>query len=115
MSEYYNPEVQQLYPDTCAIKSQQLILKDFGIDVSETELVQAANANGWYNGGGTSPEYLCQNNPMQMYLTWSMNEHRDTKSLLALMLMNYGTIQALTKNCQIGSMMFLGSKEAIMH
>ena len=56
MSEYYNPEVQQLYPDTCAIKSQQLILKDFGIDVSETELVQAANANGWYNGGGTSPE-----------------------------------------------------------
>lgn len=56
MSEYYNPEVQQLYPDTCAIKSQQLILKDFGIDVSETELVQTANANGWYNGGGTSPE-----------------------------------------------------------
>ena len=37
-------------------KRQQLILKDFGIDVSETELVQAANANGWYNGGGTSPE-----------------------------------------------------------
>lgn len=56
MSEFYNPEVQQLYPDTCAIKSQQLILKDFGIDVSETELVQAANANGWYNGDGTSPE-----------------------------------------------------------
>ena len=56
MSEYYNPEVLQLYPDTCAIKSQQLILKDFGIDVSETELVQTANANGWYNGGGTSPE-----------------------------------------------------------
>ncbi len=56
MSEYYNPEVQQLYPDTCAIKSQQLILKDFGIDVSETELVQTANANGWYNGGGTAPE-----------------------------------------------------------
>ena len=56
MSEYYNPEIQQLYPDTCAIKSQQLILKDFGIDVSETELVQTANANGWYNGGGTVPE-----------------------------------------------------------
>ena len=47
MSEYYNPEVQQLYPDTCAIKSQQLILKDFGIDVSETQLVQTAKANGW--------------------------------------------------------------------
>ena len=56
MSEYYNPEVQQLYPDTCAIKSQQLILEDFGIDVSETQLVQTANANGWYNGGGTNPQ-----------------------------------------------------------
>lgn len=58
MSEYYNPEVQQLYPDTCAIKSQQLILKDFGIDVSETQLVQTAKANGWYNGGGTNPQYV---------------------------------------------------------
>ena len=56
MSEYYNPDVQQLYPDTCAIKSQQLILEDFGIDVSETQLVQTANANGWYNGGGTYPQ-----------------------------------------------------------
>lgn len=55
MSEYYNPGVQQLYPDTCAIKSQQLILKDFGIDVTETELVQAASANGWYNAG-TAPQ-----------------------------------------------------------
>lgn len=50
MSEYYNPDVQQQYPDTCAIKSQQLILEDFGIDVSENQLVQTANANGWYNG-----------------------------------------------------------------
>lgn len=56
MSEYYNPEVQQQYPDTCAIKSQQLVLEDFGIDVSETQLVQTANANGWYNGGGTNPQ-----------------------------------------------------------
>ena len=51
MSEYFNPEVQQLYSDTCAIKSQQLILQDFGIDVTETELVQTASENGWYNGG----------------------------------------------------------------
>ena len=56
MSEYFNPEVQQQYPDTCAIKSQQLVLEDFGIDVSETQLVQTANANGWYNGGGTNPQ-----------------------------------------------------------
>ena len=56
MSEYYNPNVQQQYPDTCAIKSQQLILEDFGIDVSENQLIQTAHANGWYDGGGTNPQ-----------------------------------------------------------
>lgn len=57
MSEFYNPEVQQLFSDTCAIKSQQLILQDFGIDVSEVDLVQTSAANGWYNtGGGTAPQ-----------------------------------------------------------
>lgn len=55
MNEYYNPEVQQLYPDSCAIKSQQLILNDFGVDVSEFDLVQTASTNGWYNGG-TAPQ-----------------------------------------------------------
>lgn len=55
MSEYYNPEVQQSYPDSCAIKSQQLILNDFGIEVSEVDLVQTAAVNGWYNGG-TAPQ-----------------------------------------------------------
>lgn len=51
MSNFYNPDVQQIFPDSCAIKSQQLILKDFGIDVSEVALVQTAAINGWYNGG----------------------------------------------------------------
>lgn len=56
MGEYYNPEVQQQYPDTCAIKSQQLIMEDFGMDVTEDELVQIAGEHGWYNGGGTMPQ-----------------------------------------------------------
>lgn len=56
MTEFYNPEVQQQYPDTCAIKSQQLILEDYGIDVSESELVHIAGQHGWYNGGGTMPQ-----------------------------------------------------------
>lgn len=57
MSEFYNPEVQQLFLDTCAIKSQQLILQDFGINVSEVDLVQTSVTNGWYNtGGGTAPQ-----------------------------------------------------------
>ncbi|CCY06350.1 uncharacterized protein BN494_00786 [Eggerthella sp. CAG:1427] len=55
MAEFYNPEVQQIFPDSCAIKSQQLILNDFGIEVSEVDLVQTAAVNGWYNGG-TAPQ-----------------------------------------------------------
>lgn len=47
-------DVRQIYSDTCAIKSQQLILQDFGINMTETQLRDEAIANGWYNGG-TSP------------------------------------------------------------
>lgn len=48
-------DVQQIYPDTCAIKSQQLILQDFGIHFTEEQLRNEALMYGWYNGG-TSPE-----------------------------------------------------------
>lgn len=47
-------DVRQIYNDTCAIKSQQLIMKDFGINVTEDQLRNEAMINGWYNGG-TSP------------------------------------------------------------
>lgn len=50
-------EVYQYYPDTCAIRSQELILKDFGINISQEELIQEAIYHGWYTPGqGTSPE-----------------------------------------------------------
>jgi hypothetical protein len=49
-------DVRQIYSDTCAIKSQELILKEFGYNISEDQLVQEAMNNGWYQpGGGTSP------------------------------------------------------------
>ena len=49
-------EVFQYHPDTCAIRSQELILKDFGIDISQDELIQQAIEHGWYEPGqGTSP------------------------------------------------------------
>ena len=48
-------DVQQIYPDTCAIKSQQLIMQDFGIHFTEDQLRNEAMMYGWYNGG-TSPE-----------------------------------------------------------
>lgn len=38
---------------TCAIVSQQMILKSFGIDISEARLVYDATANGWLSTHGT--------------------------------------------------------------
>ena len=49
-------DIQQQYPDTCAIKSQQIILQSHNIDVSEDELVEESIDKGWYTpGNGTSP------------------------------------------------------------
>lgn len=45
---------QQAYSDTCAIKSQQLILNEFGVEVTEDQLVEYSAEHGWYNGNGTS-------------------------------------------------------------
>jgi len=46
--------VHQKYSDTCAIKSQQLVLEKFGIYVSEDQLRTEAYTHGWYSpGGGT--------------------------------------------------------------
>lgn len=47
-------DVRQLYNDTCAIKSQQIILHDFGLNLSEEQLRNEAMMYGWYDGG-TSP------------------------------------------------------------
>lgn len=44
---------QQSYSDTCAIKSQQLILNDFGIPITEDQLVQYSIERGWYTGDGS--------------------------------------------------------------
>ena len=51
-----NNPYQQEYNDTCAIKSQQLILNDFGIAVTEDQLVQYSADHGWYDGNGTAME-----------------------------------------------------------
>ena len=50
-------DVYQWYPDTCAIKSQQLVLEKYGVFVSQEELIEVATKNGWYTkGGGTQME-----------------------------------------------------------
>ena len=49
--------IDQSYPDTCAIRSQEIILRDFGINMTQDQLIQEANDHGWYSpGGGTSAD-----------------------------------------------------------
>lgn len=47
---------QQEYSDTCAIKSQQLILNEFGVPVTEDQLVQYSMEHGWYTGDGSGTQ-----------------------------------------------------------
>ena len=51
----YSPFVDQFYSDTCAIRSQQIILRDYGINVSQEQLISLAEDKGWYNPGEGTP------------------------------------------------------------
>jgi hypothetical protein len=52
-------DVYQGYNDTCAIRSQQLVLNDFGIPVTQEDLINEATQHGWYaQGEGTPLEYV---------------------------------------------------------
>jgi hypothetical protein len=48
-------DVFQWYEDTCAIKSQQLVLEKYGVQVSQEELIDVATKNGWYSPGDGTP------------------------------------------------------------
>lgn len=52
-----DPNIKQVFPNSCAIKCQQIILRDYGIDVSENELMDIAIRQGWFH----------DNNGMYMY------------------------------------------------
>lgn len=55
----FDPMLWQGPEGVCAIRSQQIVLRDYGIDVSLEELKQFAIQNGWYeDGGGTPMEYV---------------------------------------------------------
>lgn len=43
----------QGYEPTCAIRSQQIILRDFGIQIPQDELTDYSRAQGWYGESGT--------------------------------------------------------------
>lgn len=45
-------------PFTCAVASQRMILNQFGIPVSESQLVYEATSHGWLSSTGTSPDAM---------------------------------------------------------
>ncbi len=58
--------VKQRYEDTCAIRSQELILRDFGVNVPEDILPDQAIDNQWYiPGRGTHPAHI--GNPLKLH------------------------------------------------
>lgn len=49
----FDPNVYQYESDTCAIRSQELVLRDYGIFVPQEDLKNIAIQHGWYSEGGT--------------------------------------------------------------
>lgn len=57
----FDPMIYQGPEGVCAIRSQQIILRDYGIDIPLEDLKQYAIQNGWYDprdGGGTPMGYV---------------------------------------------------------
>ena len=53
----FDPNTYQWESDTCAIRSQELVLRSFGIETTQEELIKEAEDHGWYKeGDGTSIE-----------------------------------------------------------
>ena len=60
-SPAFDPMIYQGPEGVCAIRSQQIILRDYGIDIPLEDLKQYAIQNGWYDpseGGGTPMGYV---------------------------------------------------------
>lgn len=55
LNEEFNPNTYQYYPDTCAFQSQALILNEYGINVTQEDLIQIAKEQGWYVDGYGTP------------------------------------------------------------
>lgn len=53
----FDPNTYQWEQDTCAIRSQELVLRSFGIVIPQSELIDEATSHGWYTKGqGTDIE-----------------------------------------------------------
>lgn len=52
-------EIAQQYSDTCALKSQQIVMKTFGVDIPEDQLAKESYDKGYYApGSGSDPEMV---------------------------------------------------------
>jgi len=49
----FDVNIFQGYDPICAIRCQEMIMRDFGIQIPKDELVEYATAHGWYHGTGT--------------------------------------------------------------
>ena len=47
----FSYDIFQGYPDTCGIRSQQLILREFGQNLLQEDLIKEAQTKGWYSEG----------------------------------------------------------------
>lgn len=58
----YDPNIDQGPQPSCAIRSQEIVLRDYGIAIPQEELIQYAIKNGWYDPdpvkGGTPRKYV---------------------------------------------------------
>lgn len=58
----FDPNIFQNYSNTCAIRSQQIVLRDYGVMLSQEDMMAFAEENGWYDpdpvNGGTPMEAL---------------------------------------------------------
>ena len=53
----FDPNTYQWEQDTCAIRSQEIVLRSFGLDFSQSDLINEATSHGWYTKGqGTNLE-----------------------------------------------------------
>lgn len=50
-STNFDPNLFQGHEPTCAVRSQEIVMRDFGIQIPQEELKQYATEHGWYNNG----------------------------------------------------------------
>ena len=81
----FGPKVQQTDFDTniyqgrdpvCAIRCQEMILRDYGTKITKEELTAYATEQGWYHGTGTKPRDV--GNLLETCNVRTLSQHSDS-------------------------------------